>query len=65
VTVAALVASGQTAQVTYHLNRAMDNGLTQAQASEALTQSAFYTGWPSVFFAMPVVNDVFESGRGP
>jgi 4-carboxymuconolactone decarboxylase len=32
VTVTALVASGQTAQITYHLNRAMDNGLTEKQA---------------------------------
>ncbi|WP_408432897.1 carboxymuconolactone decarboxylase family protein [Paraburkholderia fungorum] len=35
VTVGALVASGQIAQLTYHLNRAMDNGLTKAQASES------------------------------
>jgi 4-carboxymuconolactone decarboxylase len=60
VTVSALIASGQVAQVTYHLNRAMDNGLTQAQASEALTQLAFYAGWPNVFSALPVVKDVFE-----
>ncbi|RZA23529.1 MAG: carboxymuconolactone decarboxylase family protein, partial [Proteobacteria bacterium] len=46
VTVSALVASGQTAQITYHLNRAMDNGLTQEQAGEMLTQMAFYAGWP-------------------
>jgi 4-carboxymuconolactone decarboxylase len=60
VTVSALVASGQVAQVTYHLNRAMDNGLTQAQAGEALTHLAFYAGWPNVFSALPVVKDVFE-----
>jgi 4-carboxymuconolactone decarboxylase len=59
VTVSALVASGQVAQVTYHLNRAMDNGLTQTQASEMLTQLAFYAGWPNVFSAMPVFKDVF------
>ena len=35
VTVSALITAGQVAQVPYHLNRAMDNGLTQAQASEA------------------------------
>ena len=29
VTVSALIASGQVAQITYHLNRAMDNGLTR------------------------------------
>jgi 4-carboxymuconolactone decarboxylase len=60
VTVSALVASGQVAQITYHLNRAMDNGLTQAQAAEVLTHLAFYAGWPNVFSAMPVVKDVFE-----
>ena len=37
VTVSALVATGQVAQVPYHPNRAMDNGLTKEQADEALT----------------------------
>ena len=60
VTVSALIASGQVAQVGYHLNRAMDNGLTQKQASELLTQLAFYAGWPNVFSALPVVKEVFE-----
>jgi len=59
VTVSALIASGQVAQVTYHLNRAMDNGLTQKEASEMLTQLAFYAGWPNVFSSLPVVKDVF------
>jgi 4-carboxymuconolactone decarboxylase len=61
VTVSALVASGQVAQITYHLGRAMDNGLTKEQASEVLTHLAFYTGWPCVFSAMPVVKEVFAS----
>jgi len=66
VTVSALVASGQVAQIPYHLNRAMDNGLTQSQAAEALTQLAFYAGWPNVFSAMPVAKEVFEKrGRQP
>ena len=59
VTVSALVAAGQVAQIPYHLNRAMDNGLTKAQASEVLTQLAFYAGWPNVFSALPVAKDVF------
>jgi 4-carboxymuconolactone decarboxylase len=60
VTVSALIASGQAAQITYHLNRAMDNGLTKPQASEVLTQLAFYAGWPNVFTALPVVKAVSE-----
>lgn len=59
VTVSALISNGQTAQLTPHLNRAMDNGLTQMEASEAMTQLAFYVGWPNVFSAMPVAKDVF------
>ena len=63
VTVSALVASGQVAQMSYHLNRAMENGLTQLEASEVFTQLAFYAGWPSVFSALPVAKEVFEKRR--
>lgn len=60
VTVSALIAAGQVAQITYHLNRAMDNGLTKEQAGEVVTHLAFYAGWPNAFSALPVVKDVFE-----
>ena len=60
VTISVLIALGQVAQITYQLNRAMDNGLTKAQASEVLTQLAFYAGWPNVFSAIPIVKSVFE-----
>jgi 4-carboxymuconolactone decarboxylase len=60
VTVSALIAAGQVAQVSYHLGRAMDNGLTQAQAGEAITHLAFYAGWPNAFSALPVAKEVFE-----
>jgi 4-carboxymuconolactone decarboxylase len=60
VTVSALTASGQIAQLTGHLNIGMNNGLTQAEIAEAITHLAFYIGWPNVFSAMPVAKDVFE-----
>ena len=63
VTVSALISAGQVAQVPYHLNRAMDNGLTRAQVSEVLTHLAFYAGWPNVFSALPVAKDVFEKRK--
>jgi 4-carboxymuconolactone decarboxylase len=61
VTVAALIASGQVAQITFHLNKAMDNGLTASEAGEVLTQLAFYAGWPNAFSAVPVFKSVLES----
>jgi 4-carboxymuconolactone decarboxylase len=61
VTVSALITAGQAAQVSYHLNRAMDNGLTRAEASEVVAHLAFYAGWPNAFSAVPVVKGVFDS----
>lgn len=60
-TVSALISAGQVEQMPFHLNRAMDNGLTQAEASEVLTHLAFYVGWPNVFSALPVARDVFQA----
>ncbi|WP_277969914.1 carboxymuconolactone decarboxylase family protein [Sphingomonas echinoides] len=59
ITVAALIASGQVAQIGFHLNRAMDNGLTEQQASEVITHLAFYAGWPNAMSALPVAKEVF------
>jgi 4-carboxymuconolactone decarboxylase len=64
VTVSALIAAGHIAQVPYHLNRAMDSGLTRAQAAEAVTHLAFYAGWPNAFSAVPAMKGVFEGRRG-
>jgi 4-carboxymuconolactone decarboxylase len=60
VTISSLVASGQVAQLTGHVNIGMNNGLTQAEIAEAITHLAFYVGWPNVFSAMPAAKDVFE-----
>jgi 4-carboxymuconolactone decarboxylase len=61
VTVSSLIASGQVAQVTYHLGRAMDHGLTKDEASEVISHIAFYAGWPTAFSAVPVAKTVFDS----
>ena len=60
VTISALVANGQVAQLTGHIPIGMNNGLTQPEIAEALTHLAFYVGWPNVFSAMPVAKEVFE-----
>jgi 4-carboxymuconolactone decarboxylase len=60
VTVSALIASGQTAQLSSHLARALDNGLTQPEAGEVVAHLAYYAGWPNAFSALPIVKAVFE-----
>jgi 4-carboxymuconolactone decarboxylase len=60
VTISALIANGQGAQLTSHLNIGMNNGLTQTEAAEAITHLAFYVGWPNAFSAMAVAKEIFE-----
>lgn len=59
VTISALIAAGQAAQLSVHLNKALDNGLTQTEAGEVITQLAFYAGWPNAFSAVAVAKDLF------
>lgn len=60
ITVASLIANGQVAQMPFHLNKAMDNGLTREQAGEVVAHVAFYGGWPTAFSAVPVAAEVFK-----
>lgn len=64
VTIASLIATGKAEQLTYHLNRGMDQGLTEVQIGELLTQLAFYAGWPSAFTALPTVKKVLAERTG-
>ncbi|WP_188409319.1 carboxymuconolactone decarboxylase family protein [Agaricicola taiwanensis] len=61
ITVATLIANGQVAQMPFHLNKAMDNGLTLEQAGEVTAHVAFYAGWPNAFSAVPVAAEVLKS----
>jgi 4-carboxymuconolactone decarboxylase len=60
VTVAALVAGGNTEQMVGHLNLAKQNGLTEDELIEAITHLAFYAGWPKAMSAMGVAKKVFR-----
>ncbi|MFK0161203.1 carboxymuconolactone decarboxylase family protein [Rhizobium sp. NPDC090279] len=61
VTMAALVAMGQPDQLVFHANRALDNGLTPAEAAEAVTHVGFYAGWPRAMSAVAPLKAVLES----
>src|SRR3954465_8399224 len=61
ITVAALLAGGNVEQLTFHLQFARDNGLTEEQLIEAITHLAFYAGWPKAMSAMTVAKQVFRA----
>ncbi|MCH6471795.1 carboxymuconolactone decarboxylase family protein [Sinomonas terrae] len=60
VTVAALLAGGNTEQLTFHLARAKENGVSEEELIEAITHLAFYAGWPKAMSAMGVAKKVFR-----
>lgn len=60
ITVAALTANGNTAQLPSHLKRAKANGLSEIELAEVMTHLAFYTGWPRAISAILVAKDVFK-----
>lgn len=59
ITVAALVAGGNTEQLPGHLARARDNGLSETELKEAVIHLAFYAGWPRAMSAITVAKQVF------
>jgi 4-carboxymuconolactone decarboxylase len=60
VTVSALIAMNRPDQLRSHLQRARDNGVTEAELIEAITHLAFYAGWPSAITASSVAREVFQ-----
>jgi 4-carboxymuconolactone decarboxylase len=60
VTVAALIANGNTEQLAGHLSRAKENGVTESELAEVIVHLAFYAGWPRAMSAIRVAREVFE-----
>src|SRR3954469_1647194 len=60
ITVAALIAGGNAEQLPFHLNRARENGLTEAELVEVITHLAFYAGWPRAMSAITVAKEAFK-----
>ena len=60
ITVAALTTGGNAEQLTFHLQYAKDNGVTEEELIEAITHLAFYAGWPKAFSAIAVAKQLFR-----
>ena len=58
VTIAALAAGGDGDQLAFHIQRGLDNGLTEPQIIEAFTHLAFYAGWPKASAAVGIAGKV-------
>lgn len=60
ITVAALMSGGiLDSSLRYHIQHARENGVTQQEMTEALTQLAFYAGWPKAWAAFRMAKEVY------
>jgi 4-carboxymuconolactone decarboxylase len=60
ITVAALVTACRPQQMPFHMNRAVENGVTREELAELVTHLAFYAGWPSAITAAEVLGALSE-----
>jgi putative intracellular protease/amidase/alkylhydroperoxidase/carboxymuconolactone decarboxylase family protein YurZ len=59
-TVCAMIAAGDTQFLGLYMTRAVEHGITRQEMGEALTQLAFYAGWPKLIAASLVVKEVYD-----
>jgi len=58
VTVAALIATGRTEQLRFHIPNALKNGVTRGEVIEVITHLAFYSGWPNAMSALQLAKEL-------
>lgn len=44
----------------HHIQMGKENGITEEELSEALTQLAFYAGWPKAWAALRMAKEVYH-----
>ena len=60
ITVAALMGTGiRDSSLQHHIERAKANGVTRDEMAEALTQLAFYAGWPKAWAAFRMAKEIY------
>lgn len=60
ITVAAPITNGSTEQLSGHLARAREKGLSDEELKEAIVHLAFYAGWPRAVSAIGVAKNVLN-----
>lgn len=59
-TIAALAATGHTAQLKVHIQSALNVGVTKEEIIEVMLQMALYAGFPAAISAVQAAKEVFD-----
>lgn len=63
ITVSSLITGGNMEQLSFHLNKAKENGLSEEELVEVITHLAFYAGWPKAMSAIMVAKKLFSEEK--
>lgn len=63
ITIAALFSAGLYPQLKSHLIMGKEHGLTKEEVVEAITQLAFYSGWPKAWSTFPMIDEVYGEDK--
>lgn len=65
ITIAALFSAGLYPQLQAHIAMGKAHGITKEEVVEAITQLAFYCGWPKAWSTFPMIQEIYGSDRTP
>ena len=60
VTITSLISLYRTNELSFHLKKALENGVTRDEIIGTITHLAFYAGWPPAMTALQIVRKIFE-----
>lgn len=64
ITITSLISLYRGNELPFHLQRALDNGLTREEIIATITHLAFYAGWPPAMTAMGIARKLFDDAQG-
>ena len=60
VTISALISGGNIEQLSYHLEKGKENGITKEEISEIITHIALYVVWPKAWSAFTKAKEIYK-----
>src|SRR5688572_20737275 len=60
IVVSSLMSLNRIEQLGFHLERALENGVTRDELAEVITHLAFYSGWPTAVSAVAALDKVLD-----
>jgi 4-carboxymuconolactone decarboxylase len=63
ITVASLIALYRSNELPFHLNKALENGVTRDEIVEVITHLAFYSGWPTASTALWIARPILAASE--